>query len=132
MLYIDSNVFLYAALSQEKKGSRARALLGEVQQGKESACSSALTFDEVVWVVKQHRGIQEAVAVGEAFLNFPNLKLTPVDGDLLTQALKIIKKYGLDPRDSIHAASAISENAETLISIDQHFDRIVGLRRESI
>ena len=132
MLYIDSNVCLYAALSRERIGSRARVLLGEVQQGKESACSSALTFDEVIRVVKQHRGIQEAVAVGEVLLNFPNLKLTPLDGDLLTQALEIIKKYELDPRDSIHAASAISENVETIVSTDQHFDRIVGLRRKSI
>ncbi len=57
MLYIDSNVFLYAVLNQERIGTRARALLDEVQHGKESAYSSALTFDEIVWVVKQHRSV---------------------------------------------------------------------------
>ena len=132
MLYIDSNVFLYATLSQERIGARARALLQQVQRGKENAYSSALTFDEIVWVVKQHRRMEDAVAAGEAFLNFPNLRLIPVDGDLLTQALEIIKRYELDPRDSIHAASAISENVETIISTDQHFDRIGGLHRKSI
>ncbi len=132
MLYIDSNVFLYAVLNQERIGTRARALLEEVQRGKESAYSSALTFDEIVWVVKQHRSREDAISAGEAFLNFPNLKIVPVDGDLLSQALEIIRRYELDPRDSIHAASAISENVRTIVSTDQHFDRIAGLHRKPI
>jgi len=132
MIYIDSNVFLYAMLNRERIGNRARALLGEVQQGKKHACSSVLTFDEIVWSVLRHRGREEAVAAGEGFLNFPNLKLIPADGDLAAKALEIIKKHGLGPRDAIHAASAISQNAETIISSDQHLDKIAGLHRKSI
>jgi predicted nucleic acid-binding protein len=132
MLYIDSSVFLYAALSQEEIGNKARALLGEVQQGKKNACSSALTFDEIVWVVKRYRSMESAIVAGEAFLNFPNLKLTPVNGDLLIEALEMIKKYRLDPRDAIHAASAISEEAEEIVSTDQHFDGIAGLHRKPL
>jgi len=103
-----------------------------VQQGKEHACSSTLTFDEIAWVVKKNRSIEDAVAAGEAFLNFPNLKLTPVDIDLLAKALEIIKNHRLDPRDSIHAASAISEKADAIISTDRHFDKIRSLHRKSI
>lgn len=132
MLYIDSSVFLYAALSQEEIGNKARALLGEVQQGKKNACSSALTFDEIVWVVKRYRSMEDAIVAGEAFLNFPNLKLTPVNGDLLIEALEMIKKYRLDPRDAIHAASAISEEAEEIVSTDQHFDGIACLHRKPL
>jgi len=132
MLYLDSNVFLYATLSHEEIGRRARALLLDVQQGKELACSSALTFDEVVWVVKQFRSLEDGIVAGEAFLNFPNLRLTTVDDSLIEFALELIKKYRLDPRDSIHAASAILEKVEVMISTDQHFDKIVGLRRKPI
>jgi len=132
MIYIDSNVFLYAMLNRERIGNRARALLGEVQQGKKHACSSALTFDEIVWSVLRHRGMKEAVTAGEGFLNFPNLKLIPADGDLAVKALEIIRKHGLGPRDAIHAASAISENVEAIISSDQHLDKIPDLRRKPI
>ena len=132
MIYIDSNIFLYAILNRERIGNRARALLEQVQQGKEHACSSILTFDEIVWSVMRHRGMKEAVAAGEGFLNFPNLKLIPADGDLAAKALDIIKRHGLGPRDAIHAASAISMNVETIISSDQHFDKIADLRRKPI
>ncbi|MBI2938647.1 MAG: hypothetical protein HYY22_10640 [Thaumarchaeota archaeon] len=43
--YLDSNVFIYADLNQEDIGDRARSLLREVQDGKQPASTSALTFD---------------------------------------------------------------------------------------
>jgi predicted nucleic acid-binding protein len=130
MLYLDSNVFIYAALNTEEIGKRARVLLRKVQQGEEQASSSVLTFDELVWAVKRHRSIEDAINAGEAFLNFPNMKLTAVDGELLALALKLIKKYKLDPRDSIHAATAILEKAEAIISTDPHFDKIKEMQRK--
>jgi len=132
MLYLDSNVFIYAALNTEEIGKRARVLLRKVQQGEEQASSSTLTFDELVWAVKKHRSIEDAINAGEAFLNFPNMKLTAVDGELLALALKLIKKYKLDPRDSIHAATAILEKANLIVSTDPHFDKIKEMQRKPL
>lgn len=132
MLYLDSNVFIYAALNTEDIGDRARALLRRVEQGEEKASSSALTFDEVVWAVKKYRTLDDAVIAGEAFLNFRGLRLVSVDGDLLALALDLIRRYGLDPRDSIHAASAISGKAEVIVSTDEHFDKVKGLQRKTL
>jgi predicted nucleic acid-binding protein len=132
MLYLDSNVFIYAALSVDEIGEKARALLRKVQRGEEQASSSMLTFDELVWAVKKYRTIEDAINAGEAFLNFPNIKLTIVDGELLTLALNLIRKYKLDPRDSIHAATAILEKAEAIISTDPHFDKIKETQRKPL
>ena len=46
MIYIDSNVFIYATLNTEELGEKARSLLQTIQQGEEKAETSALTFDE--------------------------------------------------------------------------------------
>lgn len=132
VLYLDANVLVYAALNQGDIGKRARLLIREIQQGKLHAASSALTFDELVWAVKRYRSLEDAVTAGEAFLNMPGLKLVGVNGDLLSLALELMKRYKLDPRDSIHAASAISENAEIIISADEDFDRIKEFRRRAI
>lgn len=132
MLYLDANVFIYAALNRDDIGDRARSLLREVQRGKMPAASSALTFDELVWAVKRHRGFEDAITAGEAFLNMPNLRFVDVNGDLLSSALELIRRYQLDPRDSIHAASALSENAKTIVSADEHFDKIKEIRRRTI
>jgi len=132
MLYLDSNVFIYAALNTEEIGNRARNLLLKVQREEEKAFSSALTFDELVWAVKKYRTLEDAIIAGEAFLNLRGLNLIPVNGDLLASALEMIRKYGLDPRDSIHAASAISHKVETIVSMDEHFDKIKELKRKPI
>lgn len=132
MLYIDSNVFIYAALSTEEEGDKARGLLEKIQEGKERAITSALTFDELVWVVKKHRNVEDAVSAGEAFLNFPNLRLVLVNGELLVLALSLIKNYNLDPRDAIHAATAIMEKTKIVVSTDAHFDKIKELRRKPL
>jgi predicted nucleic acid-binding protein len=132
VLYIDSNVFVYAALNTDKLGDRARSLLSKIQRGKEQAVTSALAFDELVWVVKKHRSMEDAISAGEALLNFPNLKLVVVNGDLLVSALNLIKKYNLDPRDAIHAATALMEKANTFVSTDSHFDRITELKRKPL
>ena len=132
MLYLDSNVFVYATLNNEELGDRARLLLSRVQQGKERAATSALTFDELVYVVKKHRSREDATSAGEAFLNFPNLKLVAVNGELLALALNLIRKYQLDPRDAIHAATALTAKAKTVVSTDAHFDRIKELKRKPL
>ncbi|MBS7631297.1 type II toxin-antitoxin system VapC family toxin [Candidatus Bathyarchaeota archaeon] len=132
VLYLDANVFIYAALNLEDIGSRARAILKRVQRGEISATSSALTFDELVWAVKKYRSLADAAIAGEAFLSMPGLELIDVDGDLLAVALEIMRRYQLDPRDSIHAASALSKKAEAIISTDEHFDKFTEIKRRSI
>jgi predicted nucleic acid-binding protein len=132
LLYLDSNVFVHATINRKDTGDRARLLLGEIQDGKTQASSSALTFDELVWVVKKYRNIEDAIDAGRAFMNMPGLKLVTVNEDLLVSALDLIKRYKLDPRDSIHAASTLSEKAEYIVSTDEHFDRVKEIRRRPI
>jgi predicted nucleic acid-binding protein len=43
-----------------------------------------------------------------------------------------MRKYNLDPRDSIHAASSFKEGAEVIVSLDKHFDRIKEVKRKDI
>ena len=47
VLYLDANVFIFAALSTKDYGDKAESLLDKVQRGEENAKTSALTFDEV-------------------------------------------------------------------------------------
>ena len=132
MIYLDANVFVYAALNTQQVGDAARALLRDVQSGKVEAASSALSFDELTWAVKKNRAQEDSVAAGEAFLNMPRLKLVEVDADLLASALKMMRQYSLDPRDSVHAASALDAGADVVVSADKHFDRVEEVRRRDI
>ena len=128
VLYLDANIFIFAALNTEKEGEKALALLLRIQNGEEQAVTSSLTFDEVFWEVKKNRGFEKAIETAEAMLNFPNLTIVSADRAVVSLALGIIREYHLAPRDAIHAATAIAEKADFIISTDQHFDRIKELK----
>ena len=91
-----------------------------------------MTIDEILWNVKKHRNLNDAIDAGDAFLNFPHLELAHVTGELVAFALSIIRKYCLDPRDAIHAATAITERVDYIVSTDPHFDKIKELKRQSL
>jgi len=132
MIYLDSNVFIYACLSLDEKGERSRKLLKGVESGDTEAASAALSFDEIVWAVKKHRTTGEAIAAGEAFVNMPRLTIVPVDEAVIRSAVDLMRRYELDPRDSIHAASAILCRAEAMISADPHLDKMRELPRKPL
>ena len=129
MIYLDSNVFIYAALNANSIGSKMRQLLASVEEGSEAAATSALTFDELVWAVGKNREKEDAWAAGQAFLDLRNLKLVDVGPTVLASALEIIRENDLAPRDGIHAATALTQDIKTIVSSDRHFDKIEGLRR---
>lgn len=132
MLYLDSAVFIYATISRESVGDRARELLCKVRDGEEEATSCALAFDEIVWVVMKHRERPDALAAGEAFLSFPNLKVPDVGETDLRSAASLMRRYPLAPRDAIHASAALNSKCSAIVSSDAHFDVISGIRRRPI
>lgn len=131
MLYIDSNVFIYAAINTQALGERARYLLQKIQLGEEKAETSALTFDEVFWAVKNYDQ-EAAVEACQALLNFPNLEIVPVDRELALLALRLIQEHHMAPRDAVHAATAVADKADVIVSTDAHFDKIKKPKRQSL
>ncbi|PKP58326.1 MAG: hypothetical protein CVT88_07460 [Candidatus Altiarchaeales archaeon HGW-Altiarchaeales-1] len=68
MIYIDSNVFIYAALYPDVKGDNARKLINKIENGEVTGATYSLTFDEVFWIVKKERNFDMALEAGKALL----------------------------------------------------------------
>src|SRR4030067_25571 len=98
VLYLDANIFLYATINTEELGEKSRSLLQKIQRGEEEAETSALTVDEVFWVIKKHNH-RLALEACEAMLNFPNLEIVSADREVASSALQIVREYNLAPRD---------------------------------
>jgi len=128
VLYLDANIFIFAALNTEEIGNKAVSLLEEIQRGDEQAVTSALTFDEVFWEVKKNRGMEKAIETAEAMLNFPNLEIVAADKTVVYSAIEVIKKYHLAPRDALHVATAIGEKVDYVVTADVHFGRVKELK----
>ncbi len=126
--YIDSNIFLNALLKEKKEKENAVKIIENIVSGKMEAFTSALTWDEITYVLKKFFGKEIAEKQGSKFLKMPNLELISTTKDIITKSQEIFVKYQINPRDAIHAASAMSINAD-IISEDSDFDKIKGIKR---
>ena len=132
MIYLDSNVFLYAVLysaESQPKARKAKEILREIETGSLAAATSTLTWDEVVWIVSKTISRTDSIAQGQKLLGFPNLEFINVDEAILAQAQRLMTIYKLRPRDSIHVASALNRRVKTIISDDEDFDQVKELKR---
>ncbi len=62
-----------------------------------------------------------------ALLEIPNLLLAEVSFDQTMLSLNLMKKYGLFPRDAIHAAVTVVSGIDNIITTDSDFARIEEL-----
>lgn len=132
MVYLDSNVFLYPLVYDERAEPKAKAaarVLRDVTGGRVKGVSSALTWDEVVWVVWRVVGYDEAVKAGSRLLSLSNVEFVEVSDLVLVKAQALVEKYGLKPRDSIHVATALLVREVEVVSDDEELDRVREIKR---
>ena len=131
--YVDANIFIFASVYPENdiKFKMAKKLLYMISENKVDALTSCLTWDELIWIVRKIAGYDIAKIEGSKMLDIPNLSFIDVNEKILREAQKIIENHNLKPRDAIHAASALTSNAE-IISNDPDFDVIKELKRVKV
>lgn len=132
MYYLDANVFIFPQIYDLKIESAAKSkeYLTALAEEEIEGCTSTLTWDEIVYIVRKLSGVKESLAAGEKFLTFPNLKIVGVDLAVLSKAQEIVKTCQLKPRDAIHAACALEHCAGQIITNDSDFDVVREVRRK--
>jgi uncharacterized protein len=133
MRYLDANVFLYPLLHEGPPVDAAIRHLRALLDGEAHGCTSALTLDEVAYVM-QRAGYREAgIEECQRLLGMPNLRVLPATPDTVRTALDLMERVPmLRPRDAVHAATALDAGIFTIVSDDRDFDKVPGLRREGI
>jgi len=132
LLYVDSNIFLYPVIYKPetvKEARESKDFLLKISEGLVEACTATITWDEVVWVVRKIFGLNPSIELGRKLLEFPNLKLLNVKRSVVLRAQKLMEKYGIKPRDAIHAATALENGVETIVSYDRDFDKLEEIKR---
>lgn len=130
MKYLDSNVFIYAAIDTGNKGNMARMILSRLQVGTMEAATSSLSYDEFFWKLNREKGHNAALSCTKALMELPNLRVLAVDENVMLRAVTLLDKYNLSIRDAIHAAAALENGISEIISEDSDFDSIPDLKRQ--
>ena len=95
MIYLDSNVFIFAQISAGKEGELARLILKAMEEGKFKAITNVLTVDEVIWKIKKEVDHSSAIKVGKVLFELLNLDLVGIRPETLKKALKIMENSNM-------------------------------------
>ncbi len=126
MLYLDANVLVFVRTDLGAKGTSARKLLKQILNGKISAATSTLALDEIIWATKRElKSYEKAIEWCEQIMMSP-IKILGVTAADINKAIGLMKR-GMKPRDAIHAATALNNNAEGIVSDDSDFEHVDGL-----
>jgi predicted nucleic acid-binding protein len=129
-MYIDANVIIYAAMDNSELGQDARKLMRKIGAKEISGAISALVVDEVLWGIQKLQGRGAAADFGRIMLSMPFSWLDA--GYTSVRHALVFHRQGLDPRDAFHAGIMRDYDLHEILSEDDHFDKIKGIKRKSI
>jgi len=128
ILYIDSNIFIFAVTDKGKLGKNCRDVIGLISEQKIACAASFLMVDEVVWVLKKNVGKSDAIRIIKTMLSMP-IKWIDVDKSVIIRMVDTYESLSLDPRDAIHVSSMKQLGLSVIVSEDADFDKIDGIER---
>ncbi len=127
--FLDTNIFLYAAGTDHPLRASCQDILHWCSRGILEATTNAEVVQEILYVLHRRGEVAGAPALSRHILNlYPNL-IAVTHTDML-QACNLLAKYpNLPVRDAVHAATALNNDIQNVISADRHFDQIENLHR---
>ena len=129
-MYVDSNIFVFAALDIDERGENARKILERAEDGKITIYISPLVFDEVLHVTQKFATKKVAERIGRSLLSLSSSWL-----DVTCNASVYAFEYyqaGLAPRDAMHAGIMREYGITVLLSEDSDFDNVLYIRRRTL
>jgi hypothetical protein len=128
-VFLDTNVFLYAAGAPHPLRDACARVLRRVADGTLEATVNSEVVREILYVLTRRGRRRDAVTLARHVVSlFPDL--LPVTRDDVRVACDLLRKYPrLAVRDSMHAATMLRNGLKTIVSVDLDFDRISQIRR---
>lgn len=128
MIYIDTNVWIYAAIAHPKYGHRCREILERIEKGELEAVISVQVLSEVAGVLYQQYRVKNPTKHVAAILSYP-MRIVNVTPDIVLRAAEYSRDYGILSYDGIHVASAASSLVTDVLSADRELDKVGIIKR---
>lgn len=134
MIYIDTNVLVYAIENHPKFGKSCAKILKDIESKRIEAACSVLVLVELINVISKLNGILSRE--GKKILNAQDniqavlsLPIVWIELDFLVIETASSYSFDLNGIDYIHIASMELNAVNEIISADEDFDRVRSLKR---
>jgi len=128
-VFVDTNVFLYAAGRAHPKRDACARVLRKVAEGSLDATVNSEVLQEILYVLSRRGRREDGVALARNVAAlFPELlSVTREDMDM---AFELALRHPLLPvRDAVHAGTMLRGGLKRVISVDEDFDQIPEIER---
>lgn len=126
MVYLDANVFVFAALATDKLGDASRHILANLRKMDAKTC--CLTMDELAWAILKRADVSTAAEACRAVLTLKDLDIVSVEYGDMWAMTREMETWELKPRDGLHLAIMNRLGKKSIVTEDAHFDK-VGVKR---
>ena len=126
-LFVDSPVFLYALGRQTPHTTGSKALLQRATEGRVELHTGAECIQEIVYHRRRTEAPSRAVAQVQAIRDLCTVHA--MDDVVLDRGLSLILDHGARGRDAFIAATALLAGFDTVVTTDDRFVEVPGLRR---
>ena len=128
-IFLDSNVFLYAAGREHPLRTPCRAALRRIAAGSIPAAISSEVIQELLHVVSRRNPRSEAVRLARQALELVP-EVLPVRRQEVELACALIHESdSVNIRDAVHVATMRLHGLTEILTADRHFASIEGVRR---
>ena len=129
-MYIDSNIFIFAATDKGTLGKSCRDIIRLINEKKITCAASFMVVDEVAWILRKSVGKDSAIKITKAMISMP-IRWIEIDKSIIIRMMDIYEKTTLDPRDAIHISSMKEMGLSVIVSEDNDFNKVDGIERLS-
>jgi predicted nucleic acid-binding protein len=128
---IDANVFLEAALDQER-GNESRLFLEQVRDGKVIAAITDFHVDSILLILESHgKSWIEMVNFIASLFRYKGLSIYSPGLVGRLRAAKFMGEHGLDFDDALLVQTLVDLTGQTVVSYDSHLDGVDGILRKT-
>ena len=129
MLLLDANIAMYAEGREHRYQQPCKRVMELAKANSSDYCVDTETLQEILYVYYSRRETDRGIGVARDILGmFPTI--IPITAAEIRAAMRLMgETRNLSARDAIHAAVVFEHNLDGIITADQDFDRIPGLRR---
>ena len=129
MRLLDANVAIYANGGEHTYRTPCQFLMEQIEIQPSEYAIDADALQEILYFYSRRGELDKGIGIVERLLSRLPSIIPIANGEIATAMRLLTETPNIAARDAIHAAVVINHDLEGIVSADQDFDRIPGLRR---
>jgi predicted nucleic acid-binding protein len=127
-IYLDANIWIYALEGFPDFAQELTTLFNSIGQGNLTAVTSELSLAEVLVMPIKNANPTQQETYKQALSSTLNVRVIPVQRDILIEAARLRAVVKLKLPDAIHAATALTARCSTFLTNDRGFQTVPGFQ----